>query len=98
MILTYSRSLDLFPEPPGETADTSVAGDAFQDDFQRAGGHLQEFPSSRFTAVVCLGPGCGFPNKLKTSLSEDKLTHIWETPAWKGLRPFPRKQNSNWNP
>lgn len=81
MLLTYSHSLDLFPEPPGETADISVAGDVFQDDFQWAVDHLQEFPSSRLTAVVRLGPGCGFPNKLKTSVSEDKLTHIWKTPA-----------------
>lgn len=98
MLLTSSRSLDPFPEPPGEMADISVAGDVFQDDFHWAGGHLQEFPSSHFTAVVRFWPGCGFPNKLKTNISEDKLTHIWKTPAWTGLRPFLRKQNSNRNP
>lgn len=80
MLLTYTRfqvSLqDAFPEPPAEVADISVAGDVFQHDLYGADDHLREFPSSHFAAVVSLGPGFGFPNKLKTDISEDKLAHI----------------------
>lgn len=79
-LLTYTRvqvSLqESFPEPPGGIADISVAGDVSQYDLYRADDRLQEFPSSQFTAVVGLGPGFGFPNKLKTGISDDKLTHI----------------------
>lgn len=95
MLLTYTRFLvslqESFPKPPGEIADISVAGDVFQHDLYRADDHFQEFPSSHFTAVVGLGPGFGFPNKLKTDISEDKLTHISGIRAWRGLRPFLRK-------
>lgn len=78
MLLTYTPFLvnrQEFPEPPGEIADISVAGDVFQHGLYRADDHRQKFPSSHFTAVVGLGPGFGFPNKLKTDISEDKLTH-----------------------
>lgn len=80
MLLTYTCFLvslqESFPEPPGGIADISVAGDVFQHDLYRADNCLQEFPSSHFTAGVSLGPGFTFPNKLKTGISEDKLTHI----------------------
>lgn len=95
MLLTYTRFLvclqESFPEPPGEIADISVAGDAFQHDLYRVADHPQEFPSSHFTALVSLGPSFGFPDKIKTDISEDKLTHVFGIPAWTGLRTFLHK-------
>lgn len=95
MLLTYTRFLvrlqESFPKPPGEIADISVAGDAFQHDLYRADDHLQEFPSSHFTALVSLGPSFGFPDKINTDISKDKLTHVFGIPAWTGLRPFLHK-------
>lgn len=75
MLLTYSGIVVSLPEPPGEIADISVSG-VFQHVLYWADDHIQEFPSSHFTAVVGIKPGFGFPNKLKTDISEDKLTHI----------------------
>lgn len=95
MLLTYTRFLvslqESFPKPPGEIADISVAGDAFQHDLYRVADHTQEFPSSHFTALASLGPSFGFPDKIQTDISEDKLTLVFGIPAWTGLRTFLHK-------
>lgn len=52
--------LDPLPQPPSEVAGVSLFGDVLQEKFDRAVHHLQELPSSLFTAAPGLGPGFRF--------------------------------------
>lgn len=70
-VLTYLRGP--LSQPPGKIVDVSVSIDILQESFDWPGHHLQEFPSSLFTADPGLRPGFGFTNKLETNISENKF-------------------------